>query len=246
MNLNYSHLPSWLERNWVFRKLFLLRKMYLIKARSSHYGQFAEDVSIARFFDSSYRGFFVDVGCFHPKKYSNTWRLHKQGWRGINIDIDSIKINGFDMVRPGDINIACAVSNTEGEVTCYSHGFYAGTTSLHRRCVSYQPDGVPRTVRSATLTSLINATRYKNRQVDFLSVDAEHHDLEVLRSLDFDRYDPKLIAVESHLALLSEVTRSPLYEFLAAKQYDLVGWCGLTLLMANPTLQKTLAKKDAA
>jgi hypothetical protein len=31
-------------------------------------------------------GFFVDVGCFHPLFYSNTWKLYKKGWRGVNID----------------------------------------------------------------------------------------------------------------------------------------------------------------
>ena len=48
-----------------------------------------------RFFPKKYKGFFVDVGCFHPIKYNNTYRLYRKGWRGVNIDIDAIKIEGL-------------------------------------------------------------------------------------------------------------------------------------------------------
>ena len=142
MSLNYTNLPAWIERNPIFRRLFLLRKLYLTNATFNHHAQFAEDVAVRHFFPKHYRGFFVDVGCFHPKKYNNTWLLYKKGWRGINIDIDSIKIEGFNIVRPHDTNICCAVSDTEGEVDYFSNGFYSLTISLdrdfaERRCGSF-------------------------------------------------------------------------------------------------------------
>ena len=68
MSINYSNLPTFIEQNPIFRKLFLLRKLFFIKTKTNHYSQFAEDVSIVRFFPKNYKGFFVDVGCFHPKK----------------------------------------------------------------------------------------------------------------------------------------------------------------------------------
>ena len=67
--------------------------------------------------------------------------------------------------------------------------------------------------------------------------------LEVLLSLDFSRYNPKLIAVETHYALFSEVCGSSLFQFLINKRYCLVGWCGLTILMANKQLQKEIANQ---
>lgn len=243
MSLNSSHLPAWIANNPVFRILFLLRKLYLTKIKFKHYSQFAEDVSILRVFDKNYRGFFVDVGCFHPKKYNNTWQLYKKGWRGVNIDIDSIKIQGFSLVRPEDINVAAAVSNIEGEITYYSDGFYSLTTSLDEKFAAGRKGYIQKKTQCKTLTHILDETKYANRVIDFLSIDAEAHDLEVLLSLDFVRYDPKLIAVEIHCVLFSEVVESPLYQFLVEKGYCLVGWCGLTLLMANATLQKQLAVK---
>ncbi len=241
MSLNYSNLPVWIERNPIFRKLFLLRKLYFTRTRFSHYSQCAEDVSIRRFFPKGYRGFFVDVGCFHPKKYNNTWRLYKKGWRGINVDIDSIKIEGFNIVRPHDTNINCAVANTEGEVSYFANGFYSLSISLDKNFTERKSGYISKTTRCAKLTSLIDETRHKDREIDFLRVDAEGHDIEVLKSLDFDRYNPKLIAVETHEALFTEVCKSSVYTFLLSEQYCLVGWCGVTLLMANKELQRTLA-----
>ena len=108
----------------------------------------------------------MDVGCFHPKKYNNTYVLYRKGWRGINIDI----------ARPHDINIASAVSNIEGKVVCYSGGFYSLTTSLNKTFAEKHGNYTKKKISCATLTKLIDNSSYKNRQIDFLSVDAESHD----------------------------------------------------------------------
>ncbi len=129
---NYSHPPGWLADNWLFRKLFLLRKLYLSKRKFTHYSQFAEDISIVRHFPPGFSGFFVDVGCFHPVKYNNTYRFYRKGWRGINVDIDPIKIEGFDMLRPEDHNVARAVSSEPGELDFWTNGFYSLTVTPAR------------------------------------------------------------------------------------------------------------------
>ena len=244
MSLNYTNLPPWLERNWFFRKLFLLRKSFLIKSKQKHYAQFAEDVSVSRLFPDGFVGFFVDVGCFHPKKHSNTWKLYKDGWRGINVDIDSIKIEAFRLVRPEDISIACAVSTAEGEVEYWSNGFYSLTVSLDDEYVEGKDGYVKKSVEAKRLSTIIDETKYRDRQIDFLSVDAEGHDLQVLQSLDFEQYDPRLIAVEIHEAGFRRVVETDLYKFLEEKGYSLVGWCGLTLLMANKDLQEELNQRS--
>lgn len=245
MNINNINFPSWLENSRLFRTAFLLRKLFFTRSVFHHYAQFAEDVSIARLFPPGYQGFFVDVGCFHPKKYSNTWRLYRSGWRGVNIDIDPVKISGFNLLRRGDVNIACAVSDHDGHVTYYANGFYSLTVSLDEDYVAAGSGYVEKQSRCARLTTLLDETRFKDRQIDFLSVDAEGHDRVVLESLDFQRYSPKLIAVETHQPLFSQVSESALYKFLAEKDYCLVGWCGLTLLMASPGFQQELCERRA-
>ena len=240
MIFNYGQLPSWLEQNTLFRRLFILRKLFITRNKFNHYSQFAEDISIIRLFEKAYNGFFVDVGCFHPKKYNNTWLLYKRGWRGINIDIDSIKIEGFNIVRSEDTNITSAVSDKEGEIEYYSNGFYSLTISLDKEFAENRDGYIKKTTACNTLSNIIDNTKYKDKVIDFLTVDAEAHDLRVLKSLDFDRYRPRLVAVESHLPLFSQIEKSELYQFLVSKKYVLVGWSGLTLLMANEAHQEQL------
>jgi len=147
------------------------------------------------------------------------------------------------MVRPDDFNVCSAVSDVEGEVSYYSNGFYSMSTSMSEDFTSDKKGYVKRTTKSRTLTAIIDDSPFRDKKIDFLTVDAEGHDLQVLRSLDFERYNPRLIAVESHYRVFDKVCTSELYQLLMDKGYVLVGWCGLTLLLANVEMQTELAKK---
>ena len=50
-------------------------------------------------------GKYVDIGCYHPIKYSNTALLYKKGWTGINIDLNKTSIDLFNFTRLRDKNI---------------------------------------------------------------------------------------------------------------------------------------------
>ena len=187
-------------------------------------------------------GVFVDVGCYHPIKYSNTWALYKQGWRGINIDIDDIKIELFNMVRKDDVNIACAVSNRSGKVTYYRAGLFSQINTIAPEA-GVELDSLKESeVECRTLTSIIDETIYRDKGIDLLSIDAEGHDYEVLTSLDFERYQPSVIAVETHEPVFDRVEKSELYKFVREKKYALVGWCGESLLMASAEFQAKLVE----
>ena len=228
-------LPKSFKRSNVYKKLYVFQKAFLLREKTSkiHYGQFAEDVAVSKLFPKLNNGFFVDVGCFHPLKYSNTWILYKRGWRGINIDIDQVKIDVFDLKRPEDTNIACGISNTEGEVDCYTDGEYSLTTTFDKKFASRNSKYTMQKKYSRKLTNVIDSTKYKARQIDFLNIDAEGHDFEVLSSLDLTIYKPKIVAIESHSRWFSEVENTDSYKYLTERGYELVGWHGLTLLLAS-------------
>ncbi len=81
---------------------------------------------------------------------------------------------------------------------------------------------------------MLDGTKYAKRKIDLLSVDAEGHDLAVLRSLDFDIYRPSVIAVESHTITMPQLMETELHAFLSEKNYDLVNRVGFTCLYADP------------
>ena len=123
--------------------LFLLRKLYLTRFFRKSYSQFGEDVALLSLLGkdklrsykglfNGYQGFFVDVGCYHPVKHSNTYVLYKRGWRGVNIDIDQLKIDGFNIVRKHDTNIVAGVSPHTGTMNVYKFGKYSLLTTLDK------------------------------------------------------------------------------------------------------------------
>lgn len=219
----------------ILRKAFIYQKAYLLKSGMQRecYSQFGEDIAINRFFSNQEVGFFVDVGCFHPLFYSNTWKLYKKGWRGVNIDIDAVKIEVFDVRRPEDINISCAVSNQSGVIDYYQDGDYSLTTTIDKSFSEARGGYEKKSVISRTLTSILDDTEYKSCCIDFLSIDAEGNDLNVLKSLDFDRYMPRLIAIETEESILSNVQKSDVYLFLLDKDYMMIAWNGLSLIMSK-------------
>src|SRR4051794_14772116 len=66
------------------------------------YSQEGEDMILRRFFEEHGKGFYVDVGAHHPKRFSNTYSFYKQGWSGINIDAMPGSMARFRRVRPRD------------------------------------------------------------------------------------------------------------------------------------------------
>ena len=51
------------------------------------YSQEGEDMVLKRIFDKQTKGFYIDVGAHHPKRFSNTYNFYLKGWKGINIDM---------------------------------------------------------------------------------------------------------------------------------------------------------------
>ena len=228
---------KWAGRRW-FRWLFLFRKVFLTRSSQRYWSQYGEDIVLDRVLNLRRAGFFVDVGCYHPVKYNNTYKLYRRGWRGINIDLDAIKIDAFNLRRPQDANIVAAVSDVEQTVPLGSTGFYTVTSSIDAETVARlkargQSIRVQH-IRTRTLTGILDDTAYRNRPIDVLSVDVEGHELPVLRSLDFARYQPKVIIAESHQRQLEEILQSDLYRFLQESGYSLFNWTGPSLLFIHP------------
>ena len=83
-------------------------------------------------------------------------------------------------------------------------------------------------IKAKTLTSILDKTKYKRKEIDFLNIDTEGNDLDVLRGLDFKKYKPKLICVEliDHFKPnQKKIKKHGIYEFLTNKKYQLV-WSG--------------------
>lgn len=224
------------------KTLKFLRKTFLTKSFKRAYGHFGDDIAIECLLretfglDALRSGFYVDVGAFHPTKYSNTYRLYRRGWSGIVIDLEPEKIKAFRIRRPRDIAVQAAVSTTPGELTFYGDSFSPFTTA-HASNAGALERSTRFQLATRTLTDIIDQTRYRDRQIDLLDVDCEGMDLEVLQSLDFDRYGPKIVSVEIHAPSIEAVQNSDVHGFLRGQGYNYVNRIGPTSLFVRSEFQ---------
>ena len=171
-------------------------------------------------------GFYVEVGCNHPQFHSNTYGLYRVGWRGICIDANDKLVRKYGLFRPRDIAVCALVSNSEGEVDYYRIENDVLSTVDQANVAQAVAEGLHYEVEkrnTAGLTSILDQYGAP-AQFELLSIDAEEHDYEVLTSLDFDRYRPKLVVVEDEEFSFSELADNRFVRFLTAQQYHLVGY----------------------
>jgi len=221
----------------VAEKLYVFRKTWLTRHWHRHFSQFGEDVVLNDWMSKDItNGFYVDVGCYHPSKFSNTCFLHKRGWHGINIDMDAIKVKCFDLARPGDSNINAAVSDKKETVTIYNFSRYGLGSTIDPQVAADTPMPVlsKTEMETKTLTEIIDAGPFRDQRIDLLTIDAEGHDFAVIRSLDMGRYLPRVLLTETHLKDIDTILAQPMHQYLENLGYKLFNWVGFTLIYAQP------------
>ena len=196
------------------------------------FSQLGEDSVVLHYFGTKRNGFYVDIGAHHPFRYSNTAMLHEVlGWRGINVDPDERAISAFRQYRPNDINLTCAIAGEEKQVDFYEFNDGAvNTIDTARALVAQQTFGQvgTRSVVAMTLKSVFDNCLPKGQSIDYLNIDTEGLDIEVLASNDWDLYRPTLVSVEDHGFDISKPVESPCYVLLKEKGYQLFSHCVVT------------------
>ena len=180
-----------------------------------------EDKIIVDYFKNIKNGFYVDAGCYHPTHLSNTHILFTKNWSGINIDLSEFSISLFNHVRPNDVNVNAAVSNTENEITFYYQKDLSQLTTTVKAISRERMQGniKEKKIMALSLNSIINNSRFKNRVIDFLNIDLEGAELSALNSLDFNVYRPKLICIE---IIDKNIINSSVFKFLDNLKYKLI------------------------
>ncbi|MDD3465761.1 MAG: FkbM family methyltransferase [Campylobacterales bacterium] len=166
------------------------------------YSQEGEDAVLARVFEGKKNRFYIDVGAHHPRRFSNTYFFYKKGWHGINIDAmpDSMQI--FEEDRPLDINLEIPVSDRDEVLTYYIfnepalNGFSKELSDSRNGLRQYKIINT-KELRTRTLASILDEFMPAEQQIDFLSIDVEGLDFQVLNSNNWDKYRPEVVLVEA-------------------------------------------------
>lgn len=183
------------------------------------YSQNGEDILLWHIYRNKKKGFYVDVGAHHPRRFSNTHLLYKQGWSGINIDpISSMKDTFKERVRDVNINFGVSDQNGTEKYNVFSEG--ALNTCDEKITEKYPGKREVKEIQVFTLRDILE--KYApGKKIDLLSVDAEGSELKILNSNDWIKYSPEIIVIEDHALDINNPNKSKVDSFLKGKKYEL-------------------------
>ena len=207
--------------------LFYRPKIFFPK---KSYSLFQEDLFIKRYFKNKKKGFFIDVGGYHPLDGNNTQLLYKKGWNGINFDINHYSIKLFEFLRKRDINIHSGISKNKKKLTMFYRKEINMLNTVDEKIakIHFRNGYKKKNIHLNTLNFFIFKYFKKLQKIDFLNIDVEGTELNVLKSLSFKRYKPQLICIEIHNLKNMYDTNydylksNDIYKYLVNKKYKVV------------------------
>ena len=205
------------------------------------YAQNCEDVVLSRALGSG-PGFYVDVGAADPDVASVTRHFYELGWRGINIDPRADAISSLDEKRPRDVNLCLAAGAMDGEVE-FSRNLSdpdLSTFAPDTRAGWSDEDRADQIVEVRRLDSILD--QYVDGEIDFLKIDVEGAERDVLEGIDLGRWRPTVVVVEAVRPYSIERTDAEWRHLLELSGYEEGCFDGINLFFARSDRPDVLVK----
>jgi FkbM family methyltransferase len=214
-------------------------KTYFPSVMFSHkyFAQDGEDVILNAYYKykkRNHKGFYIDVGAHHPFRFSNTALFYKKGWRGINIEPTPHLFDAFLKYRKNDINLNIAISDTNDTLTFFE--FNESALNSFDEKLSLERESNPsykiinrRQIQVYKLADILEKYLPANQEIDFLTIDVEGYDMNILHSNNWVKYKPKFILIEADLDF-NHLNENEIYRFLTGENYQLTAKAKRTLL----------------
>lgn len=182
------------------------------------FSQDGEDIIIDKLLGYKKNGFYLEIGAYHPTRLSNTYRFYKRGWSGVTVEPNPEVIKKFKTIRPRDTIVPMGVGAKKGEMNYYHYLIPALNTFSEKQVEENKKNGYKVSkiskIKIIDIQELLKKHIGKNK-IDFLSLDVEGWDEEILNSWDW-QYKPKVICVEG------EKMKIKGYVLAAKTQYNLI------------------------
>ena len=206
MNYDYSmSLKKIFFKTKVTYRIYLYYNLYIRHKgyqKRKQYSQWGEDLEIEKFFNNQKNGSYLDIGCYHPFLFSNTYLLFNKGWSGTNIDMNPTSIDLFNIARPEDTNICTAVSDETKEIKMYFDDPFSPANTIDEDFYNlskktFFKDNQKKTVNTLKFDEIIKLSNLDNK-IDFINIDLEGSDFRILKQINFNKLQVKLMSVETH------------------------------------------------
>lgn len=228
------------------KKIFSMITAKLYKNAELIYSQEGEELILRRIFENQKQGYYVDVGAHDPVRFSNTCHFYKMGWNGINIDASPSVIEKFNAKRKRDINLAIGTGNINGKMKFYIFDeqalntfdknrveFLEQTTNYHH--VDEKEIEIKR------LEDIFIEYLPQNQIIDFVDIDVEGLDFQVLQSNDWGKFRPRVVLVEGDATKsIIELMETEIVRFMLNQGYSFYSRLYNTMIFVEKKEMKNL------
>ena len=198
---------------------------FIYRRYNISFSKAGDDIQLKQLLKATSPGTYVDIGCWHPVKASNTYYFYLRNWKGICIDPNPQLKMLYQKTRPKDIfiNSGIALRNEtkeyimfeESSINTFSEEFVKShnltTSIIHRIKTPVAP-----------LAEILSRQLGPTDRLDFFDIYVEGMDLEVLRTNDWKKFRPRVVLIETDLSIKDEVD-SEISEYLFQQDYKLIG-----------------------
>ncbi|MFI4986627.1 MAG: FkbM family methyltransferase [Alphaproteobacteria bacterium] len=164
------------------------------------YAQNFEDVMLARVLEDTARGFYIDVGAMDPRVHSVTCHFYEQGWHGINIEPVPSHFARLVEARPRDINLNLALGEREEMRELFDVPDTGLASFRAHEPAAAEASPMPRiSLLKTRVTTLaqVCADHAGDATIDFLKIDVEGWERQVIEGGDWRRFRPRVVVVEA-------------------------------------------------
>jgi FkbM family methyltransferase len=188
------------------------------------YSQNLEDYHLSLAFAGQATGTYIDVGAGHPIADNVSFWFYERGWQGIVVEPQSELAALYERLRPRDIVVRGLVGRECGEIDFHVidrlHGLSTTREDVAQKAQAF---GVNyRTLRTPVTTLAKLCENHDLRSIDFLKIDVEGAEGDVLFGGDWKRFRPKIIIAEAVTPMASEPSWQDWEPFLIAQGYQFV------------------------
>lgn len=194
-------------------------------AQTISYAQRFEDLYLMRCFGGRAEGFYIDIGSGHPVYDNMSFAFYLKGWSGVTVEPNPWLARLSRAVRPRDRHLETLVGAAAGEATFYVVNDFHGLSTMiegHARMAQSQFGKASKAIVVPVTTLGELCEQHAPRTFDFLKVDVEGAEQDVLLNGDWQNYRPKVVVVEA----LAPYTLAPAWAgwepFLAMHGYRYV------------------------
>lgn len=161
------------------------------------FAQYNEDIILAALLHDVDKGFYIDVGANYPVIDSVTKYFYDRGWHGINIEPVKGLYADLKTARPRDINIHCGLGETEGTATLREFQDRPGHSTFDsQQKQQHQEKSTDYAVPIKTLEQVFQDNKLS--KVNFIKIDVEGYEYEVVSGNDWEKYRPEIICIEAN------------------------------------------------